>query len=343
MQENYRHCEAFVRAADKDRYLATLFARADKREPLFALYAFNQDIGSIRDRAREPMPGEIRLQWWRDVLDGERADEAAANPVAAALLDTLGRFHLPVAPLLNLIEAHAFDLYGDPMPTFAALEGYARRTEATIFEMVSRIIVGDHAGALAPAAQHAGIANTLASLLGAFARHASRGQIYIPVDLLERHGVRLEGVLAGETTAELREVLADLRGEARRYFTGFEAMLAQLPAASAPAFLPLEVLDRHDARVEDILAGHTTRELREALANLRTAAHRHFAAFEAMVQQLSAASVPAFLPLALIPGYLAVMDRPDYDPFRSFAEVPQWRRQWALWRAAHRWARLMRG
>ena len=85
MDENYRHCEALVRAADKDRFLATLFAPADKRGPLFALYAFNAEIASVRDRAREPMPGEIRLQWWRDVINGERTGEAAANPIAAAL------------------------------------------------------------------------------------------------------------------------------------------------------------------------------------------------------------------------------------------------------------------
>ena len=85
MDANYRHCEELVRAADKDRYLATLFAPADRRGPLFALYAFNAEIASVRDRAREPMAGEIRLQWWRDVLNGERGGEAAANPVAAAL------------------------------------------------------------------------------------------------------------------------------------------------------------------------------------------------------------------------------------------------------------------
>src|SRR4029077_5903770 len=133
MEENDRHCEALVRAADKDRYLAALFAPADKRGPLFALYGFNHEIASIRDRAREPMPGEIRLQWWRDVLNGERAGEAAANPVAGALLDGMARFNVPVTPLLNVIEAHAFDLYDDPMPAVAALEGYVRKTESTIF------------------------------------------------------------------------------------------------------------------------------------------------------------------------------------------------------------------
>jgi phytoene synthase len=284
MEENYRHCAALVRAADKDRFLAALFAPAERRGPLFALYAFNSEIASVRDRAREPMPGEVRLQWWRDVLNGERGGEAAANPVAAALTDTIGRFKLPVAPLLDLIEAHAFDLYDDPMPTLAAFEAYGRKTESSSMAAAAWIIAGDPGAAIESAAQHGGIAIAIATLLRSFARHASRRQVYLPLDFLDRRGVRAEHILAGRTTTELREALADLRAEARRHVETLEAILPQLPAAV----------------------------------------------------------VPAFLPVALIPGYLSVMDRPDYDPFRSAVEVPQWWRQWALWRTARRWSQTMR-
>src|SRR5204862_302936 len=123
----------------KDRFLGALFAPAGTRGALFALYAFNVEIASVRERAREPMPGEIRLQWWRDVLNGERGGEAAANPIAAALTDTIARFALPTHRLIDLIEAHAFDLYDDPMPTFEALDGYLHHTAATIFDLAARI------------------------------------------------------------------------------------------------------------------------------------------------------------------------------------------------------------
>src|SRR2546423_8636875 len=181
MDENYRQCEALVRATDKDRFLATLFAPAGKRGPLFALYAFDSEIAGVRDRARESMPGEIRLQWWRDVLNGERAGEAAANPVAAALIDTIARSQLSVAPLLDLIEAHAFDLYDDPMPTLAALEGYGRKTESVVFELAARVVTGNDDGPLALAAEHAGIARAITIELRSFPRHASRHQIYVPI------------------------------------------------------------------------------------------------------------------------------------------------------------------
>ena len=70
MQDAFAHCEGLVRAADKDRFLTTLFAPAEHRNALIALYAFNLDIARVREVVREPVAGEIRLQWWSDVLGG---------------------------------------------------------------------------------------------------------------------------------------------------------------------------------------------------------------------------------------------------------------------------------
>lgn len=273
----FRHCEQLVRVTDKDRYLATLFAPADKRSPLFALYAFDLEISSVRDRVREPMAGEIRLQWWRDVLMGERGGEADSNPVAAALMATIMRFGLSAEPLLDLIEAHSFDLYDDPMPTLAALEAYGRKTASVVFAQAASIC-----GASAEeAAGHAGVAWSITELLRAFARHASRRQSFVPQEL----GAGSQDVLTGRSTPELEKALGALRGEARRQLAAFEAQLPTMPPASAPAFLTV----------------------------------------------------------ALVPGYLSAMERPGYDPFRTAVEVAQWRRQWALWRAARRYSPLMRG
>ncbi len=67
MQDAFAYCAELVRDADRDRFLAALFAPAEQRDALFALYAFNVEVGRVREAAREPLPGEIRLQWWRDV------------------------------------------------------------------------------------------------------------------------------------------------------------------------------------------------------------------------------------------------------------------------------------
>src|ERR1700728_2956622 len=115
MQDAFAHCEALVRAADKDRFLATLFAPAEHRAALHALYALNLEIARVREIVREPLAGEIRLQWWSDALAGIGAGDVGSNPVAAALLATIARYRLPKELLTGLIEARRFDLYDDPI------------------------------------------------------------------------------------------------------------------------------------------------------------------------------------------------------------------------------------
>ena len=92
-----------LRAADRDRYFATLLLGAKEREALTALYAFNADIASVRERAREPAAGEIRLQWWADALTGEGHGAVRQNPLADALLSTIADYGLPVPPLTRMI------------------------------------------------------------------------------------------------------------------------------------------------------------------------------------------------------------------------------------------------
>src|SRR6202012_3984343 len=112
-----------------DRFVPARFPPAGVRKHLYALYAFNGEIARVRELAREALPGEIRLQWWRDAIVGEARGEGSANPVAAALLDTISPCRLPADPLIRLIDAHAFDLYDDAMATLADLDAYARDTD----------------------------------------------------------------------------------------------------------------------------------------------------------------------------------------------------------------------
>src|SRR5690554_2983254 len=114
MSDGFEHCMSTLRAGDRERYLTVLFAPEDKRPALAALYAFNLETARVRDIVSEPMPGEIRLQWWREVVSGEREGEGRQHPVAAALLDAVAAYGLPPAALTRLTEARIFDIYNDP-------------------------------------------------------------------------------------------------------------------------------------------------------------------------------------------------------------------------------------
>src|ERR1700680_1767599 len=103
MANSFDHCEDLVRTGDKDRFLATLFAPQKYRRALYALYAFNLEVSRTRELAREPMPGELRLQFWRDTLAGQNSG-GEAHPVVAALRDVVVRYRLPPRMLAELIE-----------------------------------------------------------------------------------------------------------------------------------------------------------------------------------------------------------------------------------------------
>jgi phytoene synthase len=276
MPDAFDHCETMVREGDKDRFLATLFASQKHRRPLYALYAFNLEIAKIRETAPEPMPGEIRLQWWRDVLGGAGRGEVSAHPVASALRETIVRYRLPPKMLEDLIDARAFDLYDDPMASLADLQLYAVRTSAALINMASRIL-SDGKDAAGDIAGHTGIAYAVAGLLRAFPLHAARHQLYVPADVLERHHAKAEDIFAGNATTGVRAALAELRLHVRQHLESAQKLAADAPAAIAPALLPATLV--------------------------RPALNR--------------------------------MERRSYQPFKP-SEIPQWRRQWTLWRAARR-------
>ena len=77
-----------MRTHDFARYASTLFLPAIQRRALLALYAFNVEISRVRDQVSQPLPGEIRLQWWTDMLAGAGHGGVEGNPVAAELLQT---------------------------------------------------------------------------------------------------------------------------------------------------------------------------------------------------------------------------------------------------------------
>jgi phytoene synthase len=238
MQDAFAYCAELVRQADRDRFLAALFAPAEARDALAALYAFNVEITRVRDVAREPLAGEIRLQWWSEVVAGGRGEEAGANPVAAALLMAMERHGLSADALSDLIDAHRFDLYDDPMAGIADLESYAVRTASALITLAARVLGDDGAVAAEPA----GVASGITGLLRSFPIHAARRQLYVPEELLTRHGVHLHDVFAGKSSRGLDAALAELRGLARDRLAAAREPIRGLPPRVLPAFLPVALV-----------------------------------------------------------------------------------------------------
>lgn len=246
-------CTNLVRAQDFRTYAASLFVSPEARRSWLALAAFNAEVAHVRDHISQPLPGEIRLQWWRDALTGSGKDAehgaVEGNPVAAELLRTMALHDLPAEAFVRLIDAHVFDVYDDPMPDMAALEAHCRDTSAALYALRARVL-GANSPEIARLAEHAGIAEGLTDVMLALPRHAARRQLYLPADLMNLHGVVAEEIFLHQTTAPLKEALAHLQREARSQMDQALAMLADTPPAARPAFLPLAMIRKILTRLE---------------------------------------------------------------------------------------------
>lgn len=236
-------CADLVRSHDFPRYAATLFAPAAERRALLALYAFNVEIVRVRDQVSQPLPGEIRFQWWTDLFSGLVHGSAEGNPVAAELLLAIRNYELPVEPLSRLVEEHQFDLYNDPMPTIEALEGYLSGTNSALFALAARI-GGGPASALDHPARHAGLAQGMVQVIASLPRDAARRQLFVPQQLLEGHTAAIEELFSGREAPGLRTAVDQLADEARKHLATAFSLLAEVPPDAKTMFLPLALVRR---------------------------------------------------------------------------------------------------
>jgi phytoene synthase len=241
-------CAELVRSHDFTRYASALFVPASQRRSLLALYAFNVEVSRVHEQVSQPLPGEMRLQWWTDMLAGVDHGGVEGNPVAAELLLAIRTWRLPVERLSRLIEEHQFDLYNDPMPTMAALEGYINDTSSALFSLAAAI-AAQPSEEIEHLARHAGLAQGIVQVMTLLPLDASRRQSFVPQQVLDSHGCGIEELFAGKETPKLRGALDQLLGEARGHLKTALTLLARVPREVRPMFLPLDLARRDLARM----------------------------------------------------------------------------------------------
>ena len=227
------HCAALLRERDRDLWLASLFAPADTRPFVQAVYAFVVEARDVRARVSQPLLGEMRLRWWADAIHAGN-DDARAHPVAGALLAALDRFDLPRDECVALVEAHIFDLYDDPMPDMAALEAYCRLTSTNPMLWAARMLGGDDAPAFIEAGRALGFTRALRDPSPAF----------LPASL----------VAGADPAAARRHARAAIAAAAGAAFDSARVAAGErpagaaalLPAATVPLYLELMARSGYD-------------------------------------------------------------------------------------------------
>ena len=222
---------ARVRRHDPDRFLTVPFAPAERRDALLTLYAFNHELARAREVASEPALALIRLQWWREVVEGEAKRHEVASPLSAAIAAGA----LRPAHLLAIIEARETEAYAD----FETTEDW----HTWLLSGAGGLAVAAASALGAPepeAVRPFGAAYGVAGLLRAIGAPAARRTCLLPHALLARHGLPPEAFVHDPGAAPARAALAEvvqtgqaLLADAARVVVPRTALAAALPAVLA--------------------------------------------------------------------------------------------------------------
>jgi NADH dehydrogenase [ubiquinone] 1 alpha subcomplex assembly factor 6 len=241
---------AVVRRHDRDRYQTALFAPAEAREALFALYAFNYEIARVRESVREPMLGQIRLQWWREAIDAAYGETAPRRHDVVEPLTVAIRTHgLAREDFIRLIDTRERDLDPAPPPTLAALEDYAEGTSARLVQLALEVLDAATPAAKA-AATEIGIAYALTGLIRAMPVHVHSGRLMIPDDVAAEAGLDSGDYRTLRTTPGLRRAVGTMARAAAGHLAAARALRLQVPRVALPALLPARIAARTVKRLE---------------------------------------------------------------------------------------------
>lgn len=222
----------FARLHDPDRFLAALFAPQARREAFFTLIAFNHELARAREVASLPMLAMIRLQWWREVVQGAQRHHEVATP----LFQAIQAGHFDRSDLLGMIDAREQEAE-DTMPDLETWNRYVEGTAGGFAAAAGRMLGGSDE---LPRLRSLGAAYGIAGQIANVAALARRERCLLPVDLLEAYNLTPYHVMQNPERAA--PVMAEL---AKQGLDRIAASGGRLPRALISAALPA-VLARRD-------------------------------------------------------------------------------------------------
>jgi len=269
LESSYAYCEQVARGRAKNFYYSFLLLRRPKRRAMCAVYAFMRECD---DRSDGPEAAPERVQQWRGDLIAALAGGAPAHPVWPAFIDTTRRYRIPEAYFHAMLDGVASDLEPRAIGTFEELYRYCYRVASVVGLTIIHIFGFDDPRAL-ELAEKCGVAFQLTNILRDVREDAAAGRVYLPVEDLERFGVRSVDLNQPDLTAPLRALLEFELARAREYYSASRPLLKLVHRDSRHALWALmeiyrRLLDRIEAQGYPVLERRVSVPAREKIAIL---------------------------------------------------------------------------
>ncbi|OQR98476.1 hypothetical protein ACHHYP_08595 [Achlya hypogyna] len=278
-----------VRNFDYDHFLCGLLMPTKAQDAYFALRAFNIEIAKIKDSVRtNPGAGRMRIHWWRQRIHDLYASPAPVKDhyLLSEIQAAVQRHQLTQRWFDRILEARELDLEMDQPDTLLQLEHYAEKTAASMLYLALECVdVRDDSADLA--AQHAGMAMGISTLLRGTVFHAKHNHVYLPKAILDKHGLEAFDVLQGLSDdpalgAKCAPAAFDVACAALEHLRAARNLKGALPRAAVPVFyatVPTQLfLDQLEACNFNLFAEglHESRPQKLQFALLKHSVFRYF-------------------------------------------------------------------
>ncbi len=208
-------CAQEIRKNEHDQFLCGLFAPEDRQNDFFAMQLFHMETLRIRDAVSEPHLGLIRLQWWRDLVDGiYNGDKSpdAENGTHQEIAQTLARRSIDKTLFDRYFNARSFDMEDCAHDDMSALVRYCEATGG-LSAQIKEAAIGC---LLSEASLKVGTANALCHVIRTLAHQSRVARCKLPLLLIKKHNLDLNGFYKFESSFELKNIVAELVSEIER-------------------------------------------------------------------------------------------------------------------------------
>ncbi|WP_417453343.1 phytoene/squalene synthase family protein [Kiloniella sp.] len=250
-------CGEDIKKNDYDRYLTCLFAKDDTvRENLFALYAFNQEIAKTAEVVSEPLTGMIRLQWWREAIEGIFEGKPRKHLVVEALARAVKDHGLKRERLDEFINAREFDLENSVPQDLGALERHVRKTSSALLSLATDITINkadldnDIKEVVEQTCRSMGLAWGVLGIIRATPFYAAKKRVYLPQVLINQYGLSTSELFELKTSPELCAISKTLTEAAKVHLTTARSFSKKIPKSVKSPLLIGVLADGYIKRLE---------------------------------------------------------------------------------------------
>lgn len=270
--EAYEWCRTYTKDRASNFYYAFTILPEEKRNAIYAAYAFSGYVDDIADELTERSRQEDEIAIARERLDACYSGKRQ-GPLFIALGDAVDRFAMPQTHFEELVNGVEMDFTINRYQTWTELRQYCYR----VASMVGHICVSIFGAKPDPRAEEfatsMGIGLQIVNIMRDVREDAERGRVYFPTDELKAHNLTPDDILAG-TYDERFIAMMEAQGErAHRYFRRGHHLLPLLDMRSRMCVNVLqgvyfELLQRIETRNYDVLSERVRLSGREKASSI---------------------------------------------------------------------------